>query len=98
MSTTETAHTLRRLADALEKVGPGPTGFVKALLDGDAAVGAASFLCYLRDCFTASGKDVWRREELLVLLETMSRDREMFPCGIGSLMWQMDAEGQPESL
>lgn len=98
MSTTEIARTLRRLANALEKVGPGPTGFVEAVLDGEAAVGAASFLCYLRDCLTASDKDVWRREELLVLLETMSRDGELFPCGIGSLMWQMDAEGQPESL
>lgn len=90
MSTTETARTLRRLADALEKVGPGPTGFVKAVLDGDAAVGAASFLCYLRDCFTGSKKDAWRREELLVLLHEMAHDKEMFPCGIALLLWEME--------
>ena len=91
MTPQEAASAMRRVATALEKAGAGSMAkFPKSYLDGDAAVGAAGFLCYLRDCFTGSPKETWSRGEILVLLETMTRDIEMFPCGIAATMWAMD--------
>ena len=91
MNALETASAMRRIADAVERAGAASIAkFPDAMLEGEAAVGAAGFLCYLRDCITVSGHDTWTREALLVLLETMSRDAEVFPSGIGQLMWNME--------
>lgn len=91
MTFSQAASSMRRLADAFDKIGgsnncnkPAP------MLDGDLAVGAASFLCYLRDLFTGAGKDQFSREEILVILETCSRDAEIFPAGVAILMWNME--------
>jgi hypothetical protein len=93
MTPQETASAMRRVADVVEKIGSGSIAkFPKSILDGEAAVGAAGFLCYLRDCLTGSPKEIWKREELLVLLERMSCDGEIFPVGTGRVMWQMDNE------
>jgi len=54
----------------------------KPMLNGDHAVGAALLWTYLRDLFTTTPKDTFTRDEVLVLLETISRDGEMFPPGI----------------
>ena len=86
---------MRALAAVLEKMPSRDLRlFPDSILKEEAAIGGAAYLCFLRDCLTKSAKDVWTREELLVLLETMSRDGEMFPCGIGSLMWEMEDEGE----
>ena len=100
MTFSETAAALRKLADGLEKVlekhdgKDREIGSPTPLLEGDASVGAAAFLCYLRDLFTGTPKEAWTRDELLVLFETMSRDPEIFPCGIGQLVWQLDDEDE----
>ena len=91
MTVHQTADSMRRIADALERAGAASIArFPDSMLEGEAAVGAAGFLCYLRDCITVSGHDTWTREALLVLLETMSRDADVFPCGVGQSMWNME--------
>ena len=68
----------------------------KRITVGDyAATGAAAFLCYLRDLFTASEKEQFSRAEILVILETCSRDTDWFPSGIGQAMWNME-DGEPK--
>ena len=95
MTFTESAAAMRRVADAIDRavamqrIDP-VTGKPTPVFDGDAAVGAASMLCYLRDCFTTSPRDQWDRPTLLVLLETASRDGDLFPSGMGSIMWQAE--------
>lgn len=85
------------MADALERAGTGKlVEFPKSMLEGEAAIGAASFLCFLRDCITSSPKDTWTRVDLLVLLEVTSRDKQIFPSGIGTLLYSM--EHDEESL
>jgi hypothetical protein len=69
----------------------------KPMLNEDAALGAAAFLCYLRDLFTATPTQAFTQAEILVLLETCSRDGEIFPMGIGTLMWDCE-EPQSEDL
>lgn len=95
MTYTEMASAMRRVADALDKVvklhrGDMDTGKPQAMIEGEAAVGAAGLLCYLRDLFTQSKHETFDRATILVLLETISRDEEIFPCGIGTLMWGME--------
>lgn len=93
MTAIETAAALRRVADAVQQAGsPSLAKFPTAMLQGEAAVGAAGYLCYLRDLITASPIQFWSQVELLVLLETMSRDREVFPLGIGVVMWDMEEQ------
>ena len=90
---------LRKVADALEKAGsPNIKGFPESMLSGEAAVGAAGLLCYLRDLITASGQESWSKPELLVLLEICSRDSEVFPNGTGVLMWDMEDEGVKDDV
>lgn len=80
MTTHAFADTLRRIADALEKMPE--EAFLKekpAFTDEHQIVAIAAFWGYLRDLFTGTPKDVFTREEILVLLETIGRDTEMFP-------------------
>jgi hypothetical protein len=94
MTTRETAATLRSLADAIDKLpGGGDLPISKGGgLSEEQAVGAAAFLCYLRDCIQSSPKETWSREELLVLLECTSRDPDIFMANIGVLMWAAEDE------
>ncbi len=91
MTLEEMAISLRAVADAIEQIPDAKlANFPKSMLRGEAGVGAAGMLCYIRDLFTVAGKDVFAREEILVILEAISRDQEIFPGAIGVLMW--DAE------
>ncbi len=97
MTTQQMAAAMHRLADAIGKVSAGNIWKVPdGQLSEDIAIGAAGLLCYLRDLFTLSNKDLYSRAEILVILETMSRDGEIFPNGVGELMWQ--AENEPLDL
>ena len=60
------------------------------MLEGDAAVGAAFMLIYLRDLITASDRREYDQAGLLVLLEIISRDAQLFPNGVAQTMWQAE--------
>lgn len=59
-------------------------------MNPEAAAGAAAMLTYLRDLIMASSKRRYQQEELLVLLETISRDEDIFPDGTGVEMWAIE--------
>lgn len=91
MTTIETAATMRRLAAAIEKL-PGGHLPISGGIDEDCAVGAGAMLCYIRDLITTSTRDSYSLPELLVLLETISRDPDIFPAGVGTMMWAAEDE------
>jgi hypothetical protein len=64
------------------------------MLDGDAAVGAAMMLCYLRDLITVSPRLDYGQSDLLVILEAVSRDHELFPTGVGQVLWACELEDE----
>lgn len=92
MTTKDLAGTMQRCADALrnmpEMIVPGE----KPIFEGEYAVGAAIFWAYLRGLLTAAGKDDFTRDELLITLETISRDLDMFPGGLLQLVGSLDQE------
>lgn len=95
MTFTQQSAAMRRLADAIDRAvasqsHDAETGKPTPVFENDAAVGAASMLCYLRDLVTTSDRDVYDRPTLLVMLEMISRDPELFPSGVGSIMWQAE--------
>ena len=95
MTYTETAVAMRRLADVIDGVVRDmgkdvDTGRPKPMLEGEAAVGGAALLCFIRDLVTASPNETYDRATLLVILETLSRDAELFPCGVGQIMWDSE--------
>lgn len=90
MTTRETAATLRRLADAIDKL-PGKLPIAGGI-DEDCAVGAGAMLVYIRDLLTTSPRGEYSTGELLVPLETISRDPDIFPAGVGNLMWAAEDE------
>ena len=97
MTFSETASALRHIADVIDRVvrerGDCSTGAPIALRE-DVGLGAALMLRYLRDLITLSEREQYDRVTLLVILEAISRDHEMFPHGIGVLVWQAeDPEG-----
>lgn len=97
MTWGEAANSMRRLADGIEKVirqmgKDAETGLPKPMFADDTAVGAAVMLCYIRDLFTLGHREVYDRPSLLVILEAISRDKELFPCGLAQVMWQMEHE------
>lgn len=99
MTISQTVSTMRRAADALARFvqnhGDGPMNSkpeAELFHNEDAAVGAAALLCYLRDLITAGTAETYDRGTLLVLLETISRDAELFPAGVGVLIWEAEAE------
>ena len=99
MTYYEAASAMRRLADVFDKVGKNAkTGVPKAMMSEEMATGAAIMLVYLRDLVTAGNRDVYPREDLLVLLETCSRDAEMLPCGVGTLIWDQMTEDDDEAV
>jgi hypothetical protein len=94
MKLSETARAMRKLADILDAdvrehgdcVGVQP----KPMLPAEQALGAAFMVVYLRDLITAGANDTYDRGALLVLLEVISRDPELFPCGVGVALWEAD--------
>lgn len=92
MTPSQIAGALRRIAEKLDTHGLSPPWSMG--IDADSAVGAAGMLCYIRDLFTVSSKDHFSRGEILVILETISRDPEIFPCGLGNIAWSAEEEDQ----
>lgn len=90
MTNVQAAEAMRRLADVLEQnprmTFPRPD---VQPLEEECQVGAAMLLCVLRDSFTATPREVWRREEILVLLNALQSDPEIFSLDLVSLF---DAE------
>jgi hypothetical protein len=79
MTFGQLAHTFHRIADALDMLpasvtfAPGdPPG-----LEGEHAIGAALIISYLRDLFTVARKDLFRREDILVILDEIRGDPEI---------------------
>lgn len=80
MKGTELAASLRKLADAVEPYDEMPK--VKAELPEDLQLGAAAMVDYLRSLFTGAGKDIYTRDEILVLLNLIQNDPEIFSMDI----------------
>lgn len=53
-------------------------------------IGAACMLCYLRDLFTATPRETFTRESILVILEAVSRDPELFSENEGVKAWSLE--------
>ena len=99
MTFGETADVMRKAADAIDRVilqvgKDAETGMPKPMLEEDAACGAAALLCYIRDLVTVGNVENYDRGTLLVLLETISRDAEIFPCGVAKVLWAAEYEEQ----
>ena len=61
-----------------------------SLLDNpEVECGAALLITYLRDLFQASPRENYNKVDILVLLETISRDTDLFPTGIGVEIWSL---------
>lgn len=56
------------------------------------AAGAAAMLTYLRDLIGDTEESRITKVQMLVLLETISRDEDFFPDGTGVEMWAMETE------
>ena len=92
MTYASAAEYLREMAKALDGMHqnykyrdvPAP------MLSPDQAVGAAAVLCFIRDLVTVSPREDYNRVDILVLLEMLSRDQELFPCGVGVLIWEAE--------
>ena len=80
----QAADMLRRVADVLERVGTLPR-LQSDPLDPEQQIGAAVLLTFLRDLFTTAGKEQFRREEILVLLNTLQNDPEIFSVDLVAL-------------
>lgn len=93
MTFADTAKVLRRLADAFDKVGERPWPKPKPTMEGDFAVGAIIHLLYQRDLFTATEKKTFTREEILVMIDTMGHDPEVFPGSCWELVERCEEEG-----
>jgi len=93
VTTRQLADTMERCAAALRSLPDAPmNGNPMPMLDGNFAVGAALFWSYLRDLFTASEMEQFSREKILVILETLSRDPEIFPYGVVELVANCEKE------
>lgn len=97
MTYREIANSMHEMAKALEDISDGladaECGLQLPYLDGEAAVGAAAIVCYLRDLITVSPKTSFSQGELLVVLEQIASDGEIFPAKIGIRVWEADNTG-----
>ena len=82
----------QKLVEMHKRAGGGHVANTPSL-EPESALGAAAFLCFLRDLITSSPLESYSKPSLLVLLETLSRDVEVFPHGIGVAMWGLE-EGE----
>jgi hypothetical protein len=79
MTTQELAGAYERLAQILRTQPEGPLYPQKpSITDGEMLFGAAMLWDYLRSLFTCAGKDVFTREEVLMVLEQVASDGEIF--------------------
>jgi hypothetical protein len=85
MKGSEAAESLRKLAAVLERFDRIPIP-KRDVFDEDCQVGAAAMLAFIRDLFTIAGKDVFTREDILVLLNEIQHDREIFTMDLVTLM------------
>lgn len=85
MTAREQANSLRRLADAVEEIDL-PFNGEKPMMDDANAVGAISILQYVRSLFTTAGKDLFAREDILVIIDNIGHDPEIFPPGAWDLL------------
>ncbi len=94
MTTKQLGETYARLGASLIDLGSRVPGKVSnpPIVGEQQALGAASLLCLIRDLFTGTPKESFSRGELLVLLETLSHDEQLFPHGIGTAMWAVEDE------
>ena len=92
MTLRQLAEDYTRIAEKLTVLESGDSSlpFPRGLMDAECAAGGAALLCYLRDLFTATPTETFNRADILVILETLSRDNEIFPCGIGTTMWDCE--------
>lgn len=84
MTGKQAAETLRRVADVLERVGTLPR-LESDPLDPEQQIGAAVLVAFLRDLFTTAGKEQFTRDEILVLLNTLQNDPEIFSVDLVTL-------------
>lgn len=85
MTALEQANSLRRLADAVEATDLR-FGGKKPGLDDENALGAISILQYVRSLFTTAGKETFAREDILVVIDAIGHDPEIFPLGAWDLL------------
>ncbi len=86
MTGSECARAMRQVADAIEHHPAMPMLRPKdGPMDADCQLGAAAMLCFLRDALTVSPKDHWGRGELLVLLNSLQTDSEIFTIDLVSI-------------
>lgn len=92
MDTHELASAMRRIADVFDKLENVKLAPGKPMLNESIQPGAAAMLIYLRDCFTVARKEVYTRDEILVILNTIQTDRELFTADVVSLMDKISSE------
>jgi hypothetical protein len=85
MNGRDAALNLRKLANAIERFDRVP-GIRRDVLDEECQLGAAGMIVYLRDLFTIANKEQFTRDELLVLLNNIQNDRELFTVDLVTLM------------
>ena len=94
MTYASVATTMREMADVLDSLPDSErnqeTGMEVPEFKPERVVGAGAMLCYIRDLLTASPHENYNRVDILVLLEMISRDSDILPCGIGVMMWDED--------
>lgn len=93
MTLSQLAEDYTRIGAKLSVLESGNSSlpFPRGLMDAECAAGGAAVLCLIRDLFTATPDETFSREQILVILETLSRDNDIFPCGIGTTMWDCEA-------
>ena len=64
----------------------------KPAFEGELLIGTAIFWSCLHLLLTDSPKEIWRREEILVLLETIQRDPELFVPSLLQMLSDIEQE------
>ena len=85
MKGPEMAAAMRRVAAVVEKYDEMPVLKRDALLGEELQIGAAAMVIYLRDLFTATTKEKFTRDEILVILNLVQNDRDIFSSDLVTL-------------
>ena len=85
MKGAEMAAAMRRVAQVVEKFDQIPLPKRDAFLDPDLQIGAAAIVMYLRDLFTVSSKEAFTRDEIMVILNMVQNDRDIFSADLVTL-------------
>ena len=86
MNNKELAESLRKVASVFERVPEYCSIRKGEPIDSELQVGAAAMLIYIRDCFTISNKDIYTRDEILVILNLIQNDQYFFSLDLVTLM------------